>query len=177
MLAALSDIFTKPILILRLRIKPAQSQKGGPSTASPLPAHLGDPGIKSQGKLDELPQPSTSWFANSICGSIIISLSMFVVIVGLSCVSAGLVEIPFSLAEGLRNMPTIWGESIPLDCHIQNASDGLLFAGRYFVVGTIDAFKGLFARPYAGRHGGPLGVLLGVLQGWIGFIAKMGAGM
>jgi hypothetical protein len=90
----------------------------------------------------------------------------------------GIVDIPFALAEGLRNAPAMYGDE-PRDFGpITDWKTGGIVAGKGFVFGLYDGISGLVTEPVKGaKKEGALGALKGFGRGLGGMYWKPNAGL
>ena len=84
------------------------------------------------------------------------------------------VDFIFSVAEGLRGAPQLWGEGRVDYGPLRNWINGFRFVVTYLWFGYIDATCSLVMQPYARtRHGGVFGFFTGLLIGIIGFFTQI----
>jgi hypothetical protein len=97
---------------------------------------------------------------------------------GNTFLKGGLVDIPFALAEGLRNAPAMYGDK-PRDFGpITDWKTGGIVAGKGLVFGLYDGISGLVMEPVKGaKKDGALGALKGFGRGIGGMYWKPNAGL
>jgi hypothetical protein len=97
---------------------------------------------------------------------------------GNTFLKGGLVDIPFALAEGLRNAPAMYGDK-PRDLGpVTDWKTGGIVAGKGFVFGLYDGISGLVMEPVNGaKKEGALGALKGFGRGLGGMYWKPNAGL
>ncbi|KAI4743690.1 UDP-Glycosyltransferase/glycogen phosphorylase [Aureobasidium sp. EXF-12298] len=97
---------------------------------------------------------------------------------GNTFLKGGLVDIPFALAEGLRNAPAMYGDT-PRDLGpVTDWKTGSIVAGKGFVFGLYDGISGLVTEPIKGaKQDGALGALKGFGKGIGGMYWKPNAGL
>jgi hypothetical protein len=97
---------------------------------------------------------------------------------GNTFLKGGLVDIPFALAEGLRNAPAMYGDK-PRDFGpITDWKTGGIVAGKGLVFGLYDGISGLVTEPVKGaKKEGALGALKGFGRGLGGMYWKPNAGL
>jgi hypothetical protein len=97
---------------------------------------------------------------------------------GNTFLKGGIVDIPFALAEGLRNAPAMYGDK-PRDFGpITDWKTGGIVAGKGFVFGLYDGISGLVTEPVKGaKKEGALGALKGFGRGLGGMYWKPNAGL
>ncbi|KAF6816474.1 sterol glucosyltransferase [Colletotrichum musicola] len=90
----------------------------------------------------------------------------------------GLVSVPLALAEGLRNLPRLYGDKVRDNGKVEDWKSGGKVAAKTFGTGFYDGLTGVFTDPYRGaKEGGALGLMKGVGTGSLGLVTKPGAGM
>lgn len=90
----------------------------------------------------------------------------------------GFVIIPFSFAEGFRNVPLLYGEEVRDYGEICDWKSGITFGAKAVVFGMVDGIAGLFILPYEGaKKQGVLGAAKGVGKGVAGLSSKLFTGM
>ncbi|KAG2168847.1 hypothetical protein JADG_008586 [Aureobasidium aubasidani] len=97
---------------------------------------------------------------------------------GGALMKGSLVDIPFALAEGLRNAPLMYGDK-PRDFGpVTDWKSGGVVAGKGLVFGIYDGISGLVTEPIKGaRKEGAIGALKGVGKGLGGIYWKPNAGL
>jgi hypothetical protein len=97
---------------------------------------------------------------------------------GNTFLKGGLVDIPFALAEGLRNAPAMYGDK-PRDLGpVTDWKTGGIVAGKGLVFGLYDGISGLVMEPVKGaKKEGALGALKGFGIGLGGIYWKPNAGL
>lgn len=97
---------------------------------------------------------------------------------GNTILKGGLVDIPFALAEGLRNAPAMYGDK-PRDFGpVTDWKTGGIVAGKGLVFGLYDGISGLVTEPVKGaKKEGALGALKGFGRGIGGMYWKPNAGL
>ena len=97
---------------------------------------------------------------------------------GNTILKGGLVDIPFALAEGLRNAPAMYGDK-PRDFGpVTDWKTGGIVAGKGLVFGLYDGISGLVTEPVKGaKKEGALGALKGFGRGLGGMYWKPNAGL
>ncbi|KAF7514854.1 hypothetical protein G7054_g14948 [Neopestalotiopsis clavispora] len=89
-----------------------------------------------------------------------------------------LVSTPLALAEGLRNMPRLYGEEVKDYEKVKDWQSGGKVAAKNFGSGFSHGITGFFTQPYKGtKEEGTLGFLKGAGKGTIGLVTKPGAAM
>ncbi|KAL3469517.1 hypothetical protein BJX99DRAFT_268156 [Aspergillus californicus] len=88
------------------------------------------------------------------------------------------VDIPLALAEGLRNIPRLYGE-VPRDHGpVTDMKSGFAVAGKGFAWGMAEAVSDIVVKPYQGiQEEGAKGAVKGVGKGVINMAAKSGSAM
>ncbi|KAF6822330.1 sterol glucosyltransferase [Colletotrichum plurivorum] len=90
----------------------------------------------------------------------------------------GLVSVPLALAEGLRNLPQLYGDKVRDNGKVEDWKSGGKVAAKTFGTGFYDGLTGVFTDPYRGaKEGGALGLMKGVGTGSLGLVTKPGAGI
>ncbi|KEQ75718.1 sterol glucosyltransferase [Aureobasidium namibiae CBS 147.97] len=97
---------------------------------------------------------------------------------GNTILKGGLIDIPFALAEGLRNAPAMYGDK-PRDFGpVIDWKTGGIVAGKGLVFGLYDGISGLVTEPVKGaKKEGALGALKGFGRGLGGMYWKPNAGL
>lgn len=97
---------------------------------------------------------------------------------GNTILKGGLVDIPFALAEGLRNAPAMYGDK-PRDLGpVTDWKTGGVVAGKGLFFGIYDGISGLVTEPIKGaKQEGALGALKGFGKGLGGIYWKPNAGL
>ncbi|KAI1857259.1 uncharacterized protein JN550_013342 [Neoarthrinium moseri] len=89
-----------------------------------------------------------------------------------------LVNTPLALAEGLRNVPRLYGEEVQDNGKVKDWQSGGKVAAKNFGSGFYNGITGFVTQPYKGaKEEGTLGFLKGAGKGTIGLIIKPGAAM
>ncbi|EHA54186.1 glycosyltransferase family 28 domain-containing protein [Pyricularia oryzae 70-15] len=89
-----------------------------------------------------------------------------------------LVDTPLALAEGLRNIPKLYGEEVKNHGQVKGVGSGSVVAAKNFGHGFYDGLTGFVTQPYKGaKEEGALGFLKGAGKGTAGLIVKPGSAM
>jgi hypothetical protein len=92
--------------------------------------------------------------------------------------SAMLVDIPVSLADGFKAIPSQYGDSMPDTGKVTGAGSGFAVAGKTFAWGMIGGLSDFVVQPYKEvKKSGVRGLPNGIGKGTVGLISKSGAGM
>ncbi|GJC78427.1 sterol 3-beta-glucosyltransferase UGT80B1 [Colletotrichum liriopes] len=90
----------------------------------------------------------------------------------------GLVSLPLAVAEGLHNVPRLYGDKPREHGKVEDWKSGGVVAAKTFGTGFYDGLTGIFTDPYKGaKEGGALGLAKGVGTGTLGFVFKPGAAL
>jgi hypothetical protein len=93
-------------------------------------------------------------------------------------ISAMLVDIPVSLADGFKALPAQYGDSMPDTGKVTGAGSGFTAAGKTFAFGMLGGLSDLVVQPYKEmKKSGAQGLPNGIGKGTVGLISKSGAGM
>ncbi|THY82256.1 UDP-Glycosyltransferase/glycogen phosphorylase [Aureobasidium pullulans] len=97
---------------------------------------------------------------------------------GGALMKGSLIDVPFALAEGLRNAPAMYGDKPRELGSVTDWKSGGTVAGKGFVFGLYDGISGLVTEPIRGaRKEGALGALKGFGKGLGGIYWKPTAGV
>jgi hypothetical protein len=89
-----------------------------------------------------------------------------------------MVDIPVSLADGLKALPSHYGDSMHETGKVTGISSGFAVAGRTFAWGMIGGMSDLVMQPYKEvKKSGAKGLANGLGKGAVGLVSKSGAGM
>jgi hypothetical protein len=92
-------------------------------------------------------------------------------------ISALLVDIPVSLADGFKAIPSQYGDSMPDTGKVNGAGSGFAVASKTFAYGTIGGLSDFFVQPYKEvKKSGAGGLANGIGKGTVGLVSKTGAG-
>jgi len=87
------------------------------------------------------------------------------------------IDVPLAVADGLHNVPNLYGSKVTERGKISDFKSGAMVAGKSFVTGIAGGIAGLVVEPYkGGRKEGALGVAKGLGKGSLGFLTKTGSG-
>ncbi|OHX00426.1 UDP-glucosyltransferase [Colletotrichum incanum] len=90
----------------------------------------------------------------------------------------GLVDLPLAVAEGLHNVPRLYGDRPREHGKVEDWKSGGIAAAKTFGTGFYDGLTGIFTDPYKGaKEGEALGLAKGVATGSVGFVIKPGAAL
>lgn len=88
-----------------------------------------------------------------------------------------LLDTPLAFAEGMRNVPNLYGGQVADYGNVTDWKSGLLVSGKSITLGIGEGFYDLFREPARGaRKGGVLGGVVGVGKGFVGFCTKVFTG-
>ncbi|KAH6643326.1 glycosyltransferase family 28 domain-containing protein [Truncatella angustata] len=89
-----------------------------------------------------------------------------------------LVDMPLALAEGLKNVPRLYGEEIQDHGTVNDWQSGSKVAAKNFGSGFYHGITGFITQPYKGaKEEGTVGFLKGAGKGTMGLFTKPGAAM
>ncbi|KAH8893855.1 UDP-Glycosyltransferase/glycogen phosphorylase [Thozetella sp. PMI_491] len=89
-----------------------------------------------------------------------------------------MVDIPVAITEGLRSIPSHYGDEVRDHGKVNGIRSGATVAGKNFAWGFWDGLSDLVVQPYRGAaKEGAVGALKGVGKGVVGLTTKTGAGM
>ncbi|CZR62698.1 related to sterol glucosyltransferase [Phialocephala subalpina] len=84
-----------------------------------------------------------------------------------------LVDIPLATAEGLRNVPALYGDTVRDHGTVTDWKSGALVGGKAFMYGMGEGLTDIFTEPYrGGKKEGALGVVKGVGKGSVTLLTK-----
>ncbi|KAF7303776.1 Glycosyltransferase family 1 protein [Mycena indigotica] len=93
--------------------------------------------------------------------------------VATTAVRGTIVDIPMAFAEGMHNLPRLYGDEVKDHGEISGWKSGLKVAGETFVGDLTDGISGLVVQPYKGaKEEGVLGLAKGVGKGVAGLVTK-----
>ncbi|KAE8163337.1 hypothetical protein BDV40DRAFT_299467 [Aspergillus tamarii] len=94
-----------------------------------------------------------------------------------SLVKGTLLYTPTALAEGLRNVPRLYGEKPEKAVPIEDWKRGMTHAGKSLYTGFADGLTGFVTKPYReGKTDGAAGFAKGFAKGSIELFSRPGAG-
>lgn len=89
-----------------------------------------------------------------------------------------MVDIPLATAEGLRNVPALYGDTVRDHGTVADWKSGALVGGKAFMYGMGEGLTDIFVEPYkGGKKEGWLGVAKGVGKGTVTLLTKTTYGM
>jgi hypothetical protein len=92
--------------------------------------------------------------------------------------SGMMVDIPVSLADGLKALPSHYGDSMHDTGKVTGVGSGFAVAGKTFAWGMIGGLSDLVIQPYKEvKKSGAKGLANGLGKGAVGLVSKSGAGM
>ena len=92
--------------------------------------------------------------------------------------SGMIVDIPVSLADGLKALPSHYGDSMPDTGKVTGVGSGFAVAGKTFAFGMMSGLSDLVVQPYKEvKKSGAKGLANGLGKGAVGLVSKSGAGM
>lgn len=92
--------------------------------------------------------------------------------------SGMIVDIPVSLADGLKALPSHYGDSMPDPGKVTGVGSGFAVAGKTFAWGMIGGLSDMVIQPYKEvKKSGAKGLANGLGKGAVGLVSKSGAGM
>ncbi|KAB8224498.1 hypothetical protein BDV33DRAFT_233433 [Aspergillus novoparasiticus] len=95
-----------------------------------------------------------------------------------SLVKGTLVDAPTALAEGLRNVPRLYGEKPEKSVPIEGWKSGMTHAGKSLYTGFADGLTGFVTKPYReAKTDGAAGFAKGFAKGSVELFSKPGAAM
>ncbi|WYZ45983.1 hypothetical protein EsH8_IX_000208 [Colletotrichum jinshuiense] len=87
----------------------------------------------------------------------------------------GLVNLPLAVAEGMHNVPRLYGDKVRDNGKVEDWKSGGVVAAKTFGTGFYDGLTGIFTDPYKGaKEGGALGLMKGIGTGSVGLVLKPG---
>lgn len=87
-------------------------------------------------------------------------------------------DIPLALTEGLKNVPSHYGDTPRDHGPVTDMKSGATVAGKTFAWGFVDGISGVVVKPYQGaQKEGFVGAAKGAGKGVVGLCTKTGAGM
>ena len=93
-------------------------------------------------------------------------------------ISGMMVDIPVSLADGLKALPSHYGDSMHDTGKVTGIGSGFAVAGKTFAWGMIGGLSDLVIQPYKEvQKSGAKGLANGLGKGAVGLVSKSGAGM
>lgn len=88
-----------------------------------------------------------------------------------------LVDVPLATAEGLRNVPALYGDKIRDHGTVTDWKSGAMVGGKAFMYGVGEGLTDIFVEPIkGGKKEGVLGVAKGVGRGGVTLLSKTGYG-
>lgn len=88
------------------------------------------------------------------------------------------VDIPLAITEGMRAVPSHYGDAVRDHGQVTDIKSGVVVAGKTFAWGFVDGLSDMVVQPYKGaRKEGTLGAVKGLGKGVVNLTAKSGAGM
>ncbi|KAE8367533.1 hypothetical protein BDV27DRAFT_142686 [Aspergillus caelatus] len=95
-----------------------------------------------------------------------------------SLVKGTLLDVPTALAEGLRNVPRLYGEQPEKAVPIEGWKSGMTHAGKSLYTGFAGGLSGFVTKPYReGKKDGAAGFAKGFAKGSVELFSKPGAAM
>ncbi|PIG80885.1 sterol glucosyltransferase [Aspergillus arachidicola] len=95
-----------------------------------------------------------------------------------SLVKGTLVDAPTALAEGLRNVPRLYGEKPEKPVPMEGWKSGMTHAGKSLYIGFADGLTGFVTKPYReAKTDGAAGFAKGFAKGSVELFSKPGAAM
>ncbi|RAL14296.1 sterol glucosyltransferase [Aspergillus homomorphus CBS 101889] len=95
-----------------------------------------------------------------------------------SMVKGTLVQTPTALADGLRNVPRLYGDQPASAALIDGWKDGITEAGKFFYTGFAEGLTGIVTKPYReAKSDGAAGFAKGLAKGSVELFSKPGAAM
>ena len=92
--------------------------------------------------------------------------------------SGMMVDIPVSIADGLKALPSHYGDSMHDTGKVTGVGSGFAVAGKTFAWGMIAGLSDLVVQPYKEvKKSGAKGLANGLGKGAVGLVSKSGAGM
>ncbi|KAH8901727.1 UDP-Glycosyltransferase/glycogen phosphorylase [Thozetella sp. PMI_491] len=89
-----------------------------------------------------------------------------------------LVDVPLALAEGMKNVPKLYGEEVPDHGKVKDWQSGSVVAAKNFGSGFYHGVTGVVTQPLQGaKKEGIKGFLKGAGKGTIGLVTKPGAAL
>ncbi|KAF4547298.1 Sterol 3-beta-glucosyltransferase-like protein 1 [Elsinoe fawcettii] len=89
-----------------------------------------------------------------------------------------MVDIPLAMTEGLRNIPSHYGDKVRDHGPVTGIKSGAAVAGKTFAWGFADGLSDVVVKPYQGaREEGVKGAIKGIGKGLTSLTTKTGAGM
>ena len=93
-------------------------------------------------------------------------------------ISGMIVDIPVSLADGLKALPSHYGDSMPNTGRVTGIGSGFAVAGKTFAYGMLGGVSDFVVQPYKEvKKSGAKGLANGLGKGAVGLVSKSGAGM
>ncbi|KAF8864364.1 UDP-Glycosyltransferase/glycogen phosphorylase [Acephala macrosclerotiorum] len=87
----------------------------------------------------------------------------------------GAVDLPRAMADGLHNVPALYGDKVRDYGEIRGWKSGTLSGVKSLGYGFYDGYVGFFTQPYKGaRDGGALGLMKGIAKGCGGLLTQPG---
>ncbi|KAH6677700.1 hypothetical protein B0J14DRAFT_536407 [Halenospora varia] len=88
------------------------------------------------------------------------------------------VDLPYAAAEGLRNVPKLYGEEVRDNGPVTDWKSGAVVGGKTFMYGMSEGLTDIFTKPYKGaKEEGTLGALKGFGKGTSSLVTKTGSGL
>jgi hypothetical protein len=92
-------------------------------------------------------------------------------------VTKGVIDLPRAVADGLHNVPALYGEEVRDYGEIRGWKSGSMVGAKSMGYGFYDGYVGFFTQPYKGaRDGGALGLAKGIFKGCAGLLTQPGHG-
>jgi hypothetical protein len=92
-------------------------------------------------------------------------------------VTKGVIDLPRAVADGLHNVPALYGEEVRDYGEIKGWKSGSMVGAKSMGYGFYDGYVGFFTQPYKGaRDGGALGLARGIFKGCAGLLTQPGHG-
>lgn len=92
-------------------------------------------------------------------------------------VTKGVIDLPRAVADGLHNVPALYGEEVRDYGEIRGWKSGGKVGVKSMGYGFYDGYVGFFTQPYKGaRDGGAFGLVKGIFKGCAGLLTQPGHG-
>ncbi|KAE9373334.1 glycosyltransferase family 1 protein [Stipitochalara longipes BDJ] len=90
-------------------------------------------------------------------------------------VTKGVIDLPRAVADGLHNVPALYGEKVRDYGEIRGWKSGSMVGMKSMGYGFYDGYVGFFTQPYKGaRDGGAFGLAKGIVKGCAGLLTQPG---
>ncbi|CAH0027346.1 unnamed protein product [Clonostachys rhizophaga] len=175
MAGSVTGMVTKPIEeyrdAQRRWARESQRRQDRDDAADQANRSSGDRSMSSAGQQAQMKQPS-------VVGKMVAASAKSIGGIAPTATKGMLVDFPLALTEGLRSIPTHYGDKARDHGPVTSAASGAAVAGKTFAWGFVDGISDLIVQPYKGaKNDGAAGAIKGLGKGVVGLTTKSGAGM